>query len=94
MDDSDAEVESYSTQKLNVANELPGASQKDYNELLKKYSMLMFELSWSKMQVKNAEKFKKPAQAMCDGDQKYLFTELLCQLPTVKEERFKKGGKN
>ena len=47
------------TEKLRAANELLGASQKDYNELQKKYSTLMFELSWCKTQVKNAEKLKE-----------------------------------
>lgn len=59
MQDSDASVVSGLTEKLHVANELLGASQKDYNELQKKYSTLMFELSWCKTQVKNAEKLKE-----------------------------------
>jgi hypothetical protein len=46
-------------EKLRAANELLGMSQKDYNELQKKYSTLMFELSWCKTQVKNAEKLKE-----------------------------------
>jgi hypothetical protein len=59
VQDSDAEVISCLTEKLRVANDLLGASQKDYNELQKKYSKLLFELSWCKMQVQNAEKLKE-----------------------------------
>jgi hypothetical protein len=59
LQDSDAEVVSCLTEKLRVANELLGASQKDYNELQKGNSKLKFELSWCKTQVKNAEKLKE-----------------------------------
>jgi hypothetical protein len=59
VQDSDASIVSCLQEKLRAANELLGASQKDYNELQKKYSTLMFELSWCKTQVKNAEKLKE-----------------------------------
>jgi hypothetical protein len=58
VQDADAEVATL-TEKLRVMNELLCASQKNYNELREKHSKLMFELSFSQMQVKNAEKLKE-----------------------------------
>jgi hypothetical protein len=45
LEDSHASIASCLTEKLRAANDLFGASQKDYTELQKKYSSLMFELS-------------------------------------------------
>jgi hypothetical protein len=59
VQDSDASIVSCLKEKLRAAKELLGASQKDYSELQKKYSTLVFELSWCKTQVKNAEKLKE-----------------------------------
>jgi hypothetical protein len=59
VQDSDASIVSCLTEKLRAANDLLGASQKDYSELQKKYSTMMFELSWCKTQVQNAEKLKE-----------------------------------
>jgi len=54
----------------------------------------VFELSWCKTPVKNADKLKEVAQATCEGDKTQLISELERQLATANEEFCKKEGKN